>query len=117
MPEADPQNRSHPPTPLSAIQDELATDKEQEDNKPLLQPSHTTMTRQTLTLIALTVRSQHKPALGGPQKPRRSLRNSKEATQISSFPGKVHERRIRKREDIRCCYRFLSLVISVFHNI
>jgi hypothetical protein len=63
--------------PLSAIKDELAIDEEQEDNEPLLQPSHTSMTRQTLTLIASTVRSQHQPASGGSQKPRRSSRNSK----------------------------------------
>jgi hypothetical protein len=80
MPETDPQSRSHPSAPLSAIQDELAIDEEQKDNEPLLQPSHAPMTRQTLTLIASAVRAQHKPASGGPQKPRRSSRNSKSTT-------------------------------------
>jgi hypothetical protein len=80
MPEADPQSRSHPSAPLSAIQDELAMDEEQEENEPLLQPSPAPMTRQILTLTASTVRAQHNPASGGPQKARRSSRNSKSTT-------------------------------------
>jgi hypothetical protein len=71
VPNADLQNR------LYSIQEELAIDKEQEDIETLLQPSHVPTTRQNLTLTALTVRSQRKPASRGLKKSRRSSTNSK----------------------------------------
>lgn len=79
--------------------------EEQEDNETLPQPAHAPMTRQTPTLIASTVRSQHKPASGGPQKPRRSSRNPKSATTCAGkhstrakTSGKDHHRSFASHE-------------------
>ena len=80
VPDADPQNRPYPSVQLSTIQDELAIDEEQDVNETLLQPSRAPTTWQNLTLTALTVGSQCKPASGGPKKSRRSSRNSMPTT-------------------------------------